>query len=185
MFLRPRRSGIPSFNAVLWLEVEEKGEERTIVLIHSAALSPVVVPDKESPHVPNNKRKSGCCRACRHHVVTLYVAVRSWLIDKQAKKMQPVQVVVGEAVLTWPGAGRCCRTITDVHEPSKKRQLFIFSVPCVRLLSNDADWDSESRLRSLTQGAAKQPFSRHGPSRHPEISKLFRLELSRHCNRTE
>ena len=57
MFLRPRRSVVLSFSAVLRLEVEEKGEERTIVLIHSAAPSPVVVPDKESPHVPNNKRK--------------------------------------------------------------------------------------------------------------------------------
>ena len=54
MFLRPRRSGVPSFSAVFRLEVEEIGEERTIVLIHSAAPSPVVVPDKESPHVPNN-----------------------------------------------------------------------------------------------------------------------------------
>ena len=57
--------------------------------------------------MPNNKRKSGCCRACRHSV---YVVVRSWLIDKQAKKMQPAQDVVGEAVITWPGAGRCRRT---------------------------------------------------------------------------
>ena len=68
MFLRLRRSVVPSFSAVLRLEVEEKGDERTIVLIHSAAPSPVVVPDKESPHVPNNKRKSGCCRARRHPV---------------------------------------------------------------------------------------------------------------------
>ena len=131
MFLRPRRPGVPSFSAVFRLEVEEKGEERTIILIHSVAPSPVVVPDKESPHVPNNKRKSGCCRACRHPV---YVVVRSWLIEKQAKKMQPAQDVVGEAVITWPGAGRCRRTIADVDEPSKKRQLFIFGVPCVRLL---------------------------------------------------
>ena len=36
------------------------------------------------------------------HVVTLYVVVRSWVIDKQAKKMQPVQVVVGDAS---PGLG--------------------------------------------------------------------------------
>ena len=37
-------------------------------------------------------------------VVTLYVVVRSWVdvIDKQAKKMQPVQVVVGEVS---PGLG--------------------------------------------------------------------------------
>ena len=94
MFLRPRRSVVPSFSAVLRLEVVEKGEERTIVLIHSTAPSPVVVPDKESPHVPNNKRKSGCCRACRHPV---YAVVRSCVIDMQAKKVQPVQVVVGEA----------------------------------------------------------------------------------------
>ena len=67
------------------------------------------------------------------------MVVRSWLIDKQAKKMQPAEVVVGEAVITWPGAGRCHRTIADVNEPSKKRQLFIFGVPCVRLLSDDED----------------------------------------------
>ena len=78
MFLRPRRSVVPSFSAVLRLEVEEKGEERTIVLIHLAVPSPVVVPDKESPHVPNNNRKSGRCRACCHPV---YVVVRSWIID--------------------------------------------------------------------------------------------------------
>ena len=36
------------------------------------------------------------------HVVTLNVVVRSWVIDKQAKTMQPVQVVVGEAS---PGLG--------------------------------------------------------------------------------
>ena len=136
MFLRPRRSGVPSFSAVFRLEVEEKGEERTIVLIHSAAPSPVVVPDKESPHVPNNKRKSGCCRTCHHPV---YVVVRSWLIDKQAKKMQPAQDVVGEAVITWPGAGRCRHTIADVDEPSKKRQLLIFGVPPFLLLSDDED----------------------------------------------
>ena len=68
MFLRPWRPLVPSFSAVLRLEVEEKEEEITIVLIQSAAPSPVVVPDKESPHVPNNKRKSGCCRACCHLV---------------------------------------------------------------------------------------------------------------------
>ena len=68
VFLRPWRSVVLSFSAVLRLEVEEKGEERKIVLIHLAAPSPVVVPDKESPHVKNNKRKSGCCRACRHPV---------------------------------------------------------------------------------------------------------------------
>ena len=59
--------------------------------------------------------------------------------DKQGKKMQPVQVVVGEAVITWPGAGRCRRTIADVDEPTKKRQLFIFGVLCVRLLSDYED----------------------------------------------
>ena len=98
MFLRPRRSVVPSFSAVLRLEVEEKGEERTIVLIHSAAPSPVVVPDKESPHVPTTRES----RVAVAHVVTLYVVVRSWVIDKQAKKMQPAQVVVGEAS---PGLG--------------------------------------------------------------------------------
>ena len=100
MFLRPRRSGVPSFSAVFGLEVKEKGEERTIVLIHSAAPSPVVVPEKESPHVPN-KRKSGCCRARRHPV---YVVVRSWLIEKQAKKMQPALKIL-LVKLSSPGLG--------------------------------------------------------------------------------
>ena len=68
MFLRPWRPVVPSFSAVLLLEVEENEEERTIVLIQSAAPSPVVVPYKESPHMPNNKRKLGCCRAYRHPI---------------------------------------------------------------------------------------------------------------------
>ena len=67
------------------------------------------------------------------------MVVQSWLIDKQAKKVQPAQDVVGEAVISWPGAGRCRRTIADVDEPAKKRQLFIFGVPCVHLLSDDED----------------------------------------------
>ena len=44
--------------------------------------------------------------------------------------VQHVQVVVGEAVVTWPRADRCRRTIVDVDEPSKKLQLFIFGVLC-------------------------------------------------------
>ena len=59
MFLRPRRSVVPSFSAILRLEVEEKGEERAVVLIFSAAPSPVVVPDKESPHVTKQQEKVG------------------------------------------------------------------------------------------------------------------------------
>ena len=185
MFRWPRRSFVPSFSAVLRLEVEEKGEERTIVLIHSAAPSPVVVPDKESPHVPNNKRKSGCCRACRHPVRSCTIlGRRHW---QASKKDAACSTSCCWWSITWPGAGRCRRTIADVDEPSKKSQLFIFGVPCVRLLSDDEDWDSESRRRSSTQGAAKQPFS---TSRPKKISKLFRSELSRrctvqYCNRTE
>ena len=68
MFSRPRRSVVQSFSAVLRLEVEEKGKESTTVLIHSAAPSPVVVPEKESPRVQNNKRRSGCCHVCRNPV---------------------------------------------------------------------------------------------------------------------
>ena len=33
--------------------------------------------------------------------------------------MQPVQVVVGDAVVPWPGAGRCRRTFADIDEPAK------------------------------------------------------------------
>ena len=97
--------------------------------------------------------------------------------DKQGKKMQPVQVVC-EAVITWPGAARCHRTIADVDEPSKKRQLFIFGVLCVRLLSDYEDWDSESRRRSSTQGEAKQPFFSSWPIETTENLKtlLIRVE---------
>ena len=61
----------------------------------------------------------------------MYRVVGCWLIsfqmlahlciDKQEKKMQPVQVVGGEAVVPWPGAGRCRRIIADIDEPAKKR----------------------------------------------------------------
>ena len=73
--------------------------------------------------------------------------------------MLPAQAVVGAAAITWPWAGRCRRNTADVDEPSKKRQLSMFDVPCVdlRLLANDED--SESMCRGSTQGAAKQPFS--------------------------
>ena len=115
--------------------------------------------------------------------------VRSWVIDKQAKKMQPVQVVVGEAS---PGLGLVVVVALsggDVDEPWKKRQLFICGVPCVRLLSDDEDWDSESRRRtcSSTQGAAKQPFSHHGPSRPRKSQNSFDQSwaASRRCNCTQ
>ena len=98
MFLRPRRSVVPGFSAVLRLEVEEKGEERTMVLIHSAAPSRLFYLTRNR-HTYQTTRES---RVAVAHVVTLYVVVRSWVIDKQAKKMQPAQVVVGEAS---PGLG--------------------------------------------------------------------------------
>ena len=116
VFLRPRRSVLLSFSTVLRLEVEEKGEERTIVLIHSAAPLRLLYL-RRNRHTCQTTRES---RVAVAHVVTLYVVVQSWLIDKQAKKMQPAQVVVGEAVITWPGVGRCGHTIADVDEPSKK-----------------------------------------------------------------
>ena len=80
--------------------MEEKGEERTIVLIHSAAPSPLLYLTRNR-HTCQTTRES---RVAVAHVVTLYAVVRSWVdvIDKQAKKMQPVQVVVGEAS---PGLG--------------------------------------------------------------------------------
>ena len=126
MFLRSRKTVVPSFSAVFRSEVEEKGEERTIVFAHSLAPSPVVVPDKESPHVQNNKRKPGCCHACCHPLRGCTIMNR--LIDKQATKMQPVHFMLCEAVVIWFGAGRCRRTIADVDEPSKKCRLFIFGV---------------------------------------------------------
>ena len=61
--------------------------------------------------------------------------------------MQPAQhaqVVDGTAAITWPGDGRCRRTIADVDEPSKNviavhACMAMFDVPCVRLLSDDED----------------------------------------------
>ena len=55
-FLRPWRPTLPSLRAVLQLEVKEKGKERTLGLYQLAEPSPVVVPDQESPHLPNNTR---------------------------------------------------------------------------------------------------------------------------------
>ena len=77
--------------------------------------------------------------------------VWSWLIDKQAKKMQPAQVVVGEAVITWPGVGRCGHTVADVDEPSKKRRLFIFdqfppSCACNCLKICTCSWNQVKKL---------------------------------------
>ena len=131
---------LPSFSAVLQLEVEEEGEERTIILIHSAAPSPVVVPDKKSPHVPNMQQGNA-------RLLSRMLSPCMWLYDlgsltskrKRCSLLNTAQVVVGEAVTIWPGAGRCHRTIADVDEPSKKRQQFIFGVPCVRLLSDNED----------------------------------------------
>ena len=83
------------------------------------------------------------CRTTREsrvvvaHVVTLYVVVRSWVIDKQAKKIQLFKLLLVKHHLAWGWSYR--RTIADVDELSKKRQLFIFGVPCVRLLSDDED----------------------------------------------
>ena len=116
----------------------------------------------------------------------------TWLYDlgslkKQAKKMQPAQDVVGEAVITWPGVGRCRRTIPDVDEPSKKRQLFIFGVPWVRLLSNEEGRDSESRRRSSSQGACSNAtfFPIMVRRDHRNLKTLsIRVEPMR-CNRTE
>ena len=112
VFLGPRRSVVPSFSAVLRLEVEEKGEERAIVLIHSAATSPVVVPDKESPHVPNNKRKSGCCRACRHPVCGCTILGHS---QASKKRCSLFKLLLVKHHLAW--GCRCRRTIADVDEP--------------------------------------------------------------------
>ena len=100
-FLRPRRSLVPSFSAVLRLEVEEKGEGRiSVVLIHSAAPSPVVVPNKESPHMPNNKRKSGCCRACRQPVRGCTILAHRW---SKRKRCSLVKLLLVK--LSSPGLG--------------------------------------------------------------------------------
>ena len=86
---------------------------------------------------------------------------RSLMTSTHASVRCSILVFTDIRSITWPGAGRCRPTIADVDEPSKKRQLFIFGVPCVRLLSDDEDWDSDSRRRSSTQGVAKQPCSHH------------------------
>ena len=150
MFLRPWRPLVPSFSTVLRLEVEEKvrrGKNDCFDPIGGARLRLYLTRNR---HTCQTTRES---RVAVAHIVTLYVVVRSWLIDKQAKKMQPAQNVVGEAVITWPGpAGRCRRTIADVDEPSKKRQPFIFGVPCVRLLIHAVKlaWLSALRDRDRT-----------------------------------
>ena len=69
--------------------------------------------------------------------------------DKQGKKMQPVQVVVGEAVITWPGAGHCCRTIADVDEPPTKPQLFIFGVVCLFVCFTMETLQAEASLQGI------------------------------------
>ena len=179
MFLRRRRSVLPSFSAVLQLEVEEKGEERTIVLIHSAAPSPDVLLTRNRTRAKQQEKVGFLSRMS---------SPCTWLYDLGSLTSKQKRSNYWSCCwwsITWPGAGRCRRTIADVDEHSKKRQLFIFGVPCVRLLSDDEDWDSESRHRSSTQGAAEQTFSHHGTSRPKKISKLFRSKLSRRCNRTE
>ena len=98
VFLRPRRSVVPSFSAVLRLEVEEKGEERRSFW-STRRRRPRLLYLTRNRHTCQTTRES---RVAVAHVVTLYVVVRSWVIDKQAKKMQPAQVVVGEAS---PGLG--------------------------------------------------------------------------------
>ena len=57
---------------------------RSYFFIHLAApsISAVVVPGKESPHVPNNKRNSGCCRAC-HHPVRGCTILAHWLASEK------------------------------------------------------------------------------------------------------
>ena len=110
VFLRPRRYVVPSFSAVLRLEVEDNGEERTIALINSAAPSPVAVPDKESPHVPKHERKSGCRRACRHPERGCTILGHWQASKKDAACWRGI---------TWPGpAGPCRCTIADVGEPN-------------------------------------------------------------------
>ena len=95
----------------------------------------------------------------------------------EGEKMQPVQVVVGEAVIAWTGAGRCRRTVVNVDGPSKKRQLFIFGVLCVCLLSDYENWDSESRRRSSTQKGAKQQFFSSWPAETPDNLKTLLMRV--------
>ena len=94
--------------------MKEKGKERIFVLIHSAAPSPVVVPAKEPPHVPNNKRKSGFLSRMSSQCARFYDL--GSLTSKQ-KRIQPTQVVLGAVAIAWPGAGRCRRNFAGLKDP--------------------------------------------------------------------
>ena len=73
--------------------------------------SPVVVPDKESPQVPNSKRKLGCCRACVHIVFWLYdlgsvtskvkrcSMFKLWLVKQSSRGLRLV-VVAGLSLMS-------------------------------------------------------------------------------------
>ena len=90
-----------------------------------------------------------------------------------------------------------CRVVWRPHWPFMQKHLVRpqfatgfqkapFGRRTIRLLSDDEDWDSDSRRRSSTQGVAKQPYSHH-VHRDPRKSQnsCLRSELSRRCNRTE
>ena len=105
------------------------------------------------------------------------------LSDKQAKKMQPVQVVVGEAS---PGLGLVVVVALSLMSTSLQRNVSCSS-------SASRAYASFSTTRTETQGSRagvvvqlkEQPFSHHGmhTSRPKKISKLFPSELSRRYKR--
>ena len=182
MFLGPRRSVVPSFSAVLSLEVEEKGEERKIVFLHSAAPSPVVVPDKESPHMQNNKRKPGFCRACRHLQRGCTILAHWQASDKDAACSSCVK-------LSSPRLGLRLVVVValSLMSTSLQRNVSCSSSASRAYASFPTTRTETQRTGVLVQLKEQQSnlFSHHGPSRPPKISNIYQLELSRRCNRTE
>ena len=93
-------------------------------------------------------------------------------VDKQAKKMQPVQVVVGEAS---PGLGLVVVVALSLMSTSLQKNVSCSSSASRAYASvkfPTTGTETESRRRSSTQGAAKQPFPRRDP-RKSQNSFLF------------
>ena len=129
VFLRHWRPLVQNFSAILRLEVEEKGEERTKerLFINSASQSPVVVADWESLHSPNNKVKSRRCRTCRHPSAV----VRSWLVDKEAdwKRCSLLKLLLVQLPKPDLCADHCRHNIPSIDVHSETRQLSVSDLP--------------------------------------------------------
>ena len=180
MFLRPWRPLVPSFSTVLWLEVEENEGERTIVLIHSAAPSPVVVPDKELATRDKQQEK------VRLLYMSRILSPCTWLYDlgsltSKRKRCSLLKLLLVK--LSSPGLRLVVVVALSLMSTSLQR-----NVSCSSLASHA--YASFPTTRTETQPAGivvwlkeqqNNLFSHHCPLRPPKISKLFRQELRRRC----